>query len=98
MKILSGRLSLLIVLFFAKTGFAEGTPAALNACFACHGVKGISGNGLWPNLAGQKEDYLVKQLKAFRSGERKDTLMNVQAVNLSDEDITKIAAFFSGVN
>jgi len=66
-------------------------------CQACHGPEGISINPLWPNLAGQKDAYMIKQLKAFRDGSRKDPLMNGQAANLSDADIENLAAHFSSL-
>lgn len=64
-------------------------------CAACHGPDGISSNPLWPNLKGQKEQYLIKQLKAFRSGQRQDPVMSPMAVPLSDADIDNLAAYYS---
>lgn len=64
-------------------------------CKTCHGEQGISNNNLWPNLAGQKKDYLIKQLKAFRSEERKDPVMNPMTKTLSDDDIEKLSDYFS---
>lgn len=66
-------------------------------CSACHGGSGISVNALWPNLAGQKEAYLVKQLKDFRAGKRKDPLMAPITKPLTDKDIAEFAAYFSGI-
>lgn len=80
-------------------GFAAGDAAAgrnkASACTACHGLTGVSSNDSWPNLAGQKRTYLVKQLKAFREGVRTDPLMSPMAKPLSDEDIDNLAAYFS---
>ena len=64
-------------------------------CTACHGANGISNNPLWPNLKGQKQQYLVKQLKAFRSGQRNDPVMSPMARPLSDADIENLAAYYS---
>jgi len=74
---------------------AGKTKAAI--CMACHGPEGVSVNPMWPNLAGQKAPYLEKQLKAFRSGERKDPVMAPMAASLSDEDIANLAAYFSSL-
>ncbi|MEK7800958.1 MAG: c-type cytochrome, partial [Pseudomonadota bacterium] len=63
----------------------------------CHGAEGVSGAPIWPNLAGQKKDYHVKQMKDFKSGARKDPLMSPQAAMLSDADIADLAAYFSGL-
>ena len=67
----------------------------IGTCVACHGADGIGKAPQYPNLAGQKQDYLVKQLKAFRSGERKDSNMEPLAQPLSDQDIAALAAYFS---
>jgi cytochrome c553 len=66
-------------------------------CVTCHGQAGISANNLWPNLAGQKEDYLAKQLVAFRGGTRVDPLMSGMAKGLTDQDIKDLATYFSSL-
>ncbi|MCK5263261.1 MAG: cytochrome c, partial [Gammaproteobacteria bacterium] len=66
-------------------------------CAGCHGVKGISMAPINPNLAGQKALYLATQLKAFRSGDRKNATMNPMAKGLSDADIANIAAYYSSL-
>lgn len=71
---------------------AEGKAKSL-ACQTCHiPVSPTSGV---PHLAGQREAYLAKQLRAFRAGDRKDDLMSVIAKQLSDADIENLAAFWS---
>ena len=79
--------------------FAAGDAAAGKSksavCVACHGPSGVSTSDLWPNLAGQKQAYIMKQLKAFREGSRTDPLMSGMAKPLSDEDIENLAAYFS---
>ena len=66
-------------------------------CAGCHGAKGIGLSGEFPNLAGQKNAYLLKQLKAFKSGARKDPTMTVMVAALSDQDIADLAAYFSSL-
>ncbi len=78
-------------------GNAAAGKAKAVSCQGCHGAKGISSNPMWPNLAGQKEAYLVKQLKDFRSGVRKDPTMNAMAKPLSDADIANLAAYYSSL-
>lgn len=70
-------------------------PESLATCSACHGINGISLKNNVPNLAGQKQDYIVAQLKAFKGGKRSNPLMNAIASGLGDDDITALAAFFS---
>lgn len=78
---------------FAGDAAAGKTKAVV--CSACHGVDGNSINPLWPKLAGQHAAYLTKQMKAFRSGERKDPVMAPMAMPLSDADIEDISAFYA---
>lgn len=81
-------------LFISPVVVAEA-PAAVASCVACHAKTGVSTDPSWPNLGGQHEAYLALQLKAFRSGARKNVLMSPMAANLSDSDIAALAAWFS---
>lgn len=81
----------------AIAGDAAAGKAKAATCNACHGAKGISAIPNYPNLAGQKEAYLVKQIKAFKDGTRKDPTMNAMAKPLSDADMANIAAHYSGM-
>jgi len=89
------------VMLLITCSAGAGDPAAGKAkatlCAACHGPNGISLNDLWPNLAGQKEAYLKKQITAFRDGQRQDPSMQPMVSNLTDEDINNLAAFFSSL-
>jgi cytochrome c553 len=64
-------------------------------CAACHGPEGNSASAEFPRLAGQHYDYLVKALKDYRSGARKNPIMAPQAAKLSDRDIADLADFYS---
>jgi cytochrome c553 len=73
---------------------AGKTKAA--ACAGCHGAEGNGGaDPSWPKLAGQVPEYLVNQLKRFKSGARKNPIMNGMAAPLSQQDIRDIAAYFA---
>lgn len=67
-------------------------------CAACHGNNGISMIPMYPNLAGQKEQYLVLQMKAFRDGERKNMVMAPMAAGLSDADIANLSAYYTSLD
>lgn len=64
-------------------------------CAACHGADGNSVNPAWPNLAAQGEKYLTDQLRLFKDKIRVNTLMNPQAMNLSEQDMLDLAAYYS---
>ncbi len=82
-----------------KIGGAKpaGSAAKLAAsmCASCHGANG-EGVGDFPKLAGQSAAVLAKQMRAFRSGARKNAMMNTIAKSLSDRDIDGLAAHFAG--
>lgn len=79
----------------SAAGDAAAGKSKAAVCVACHGPNGNSTNPLWPKLAGQHAAYLEKQLKAFKSGERKDPLMSPMAAPLSEQDIADVAAYFA---
>lgn len=78
-------------------GDAEQGRARSLACQACHGPAGQGTAPDIPNLAGQKPTYLAAQLTAFRAKDRKHDLMNAIAAQLSDADISNLAAFWSSL-
>lgn len=91
--------------FFSSLAFANGDVAAgkqkSSACAGCHGVNGVSDVGIFPNLAGQKPEYLIAQLTAFKSGARtsaNSAMMIPMAAKLSEQDILDLAAFFSSLD
>ncbi len=67
------------------------------SCAGCHGDKGISSNQNYPNLAGQKNQYLITQLKAFKNGSRKNATMTAMTSALSDQDIVNLSAYHSSL-
>ncbi len=76
-------------------GDAKAGAGKAQLCAACHGKDGNSTNPMWPNLAGQHAAYMVKQLKDFKSGARKDPVMAPMAMPLSDEDMEDVSAYFA---
>ena len=93
-----GWLFIIVALGYSQitlAGDAAAGQARSALCAACHGAAGISANELWPNLAGQKEGYLIKQMKAFRDGVRSDPLMSPMSKALTDADIENLAAFYT---
>lgn len=81
----------------ASAGDAAAGKAKAASCAGCHGANGISAVPTYPNLAGQKEAYLIKQMKAFQDGTRTDPTMNAMAKPLNDADIANIAAFYASL-
>jgi len=48
-------------------------------------------------LAGQKQGYLISQLKMFRDGQRVNPMMTAMSKGLSDEDIANLAAYYASL-
>jgi len=79
-------------------GNAEaGKEKAAAMCAGCHGSDGNSLIDMYPKLAGQHSDYLIKQLKDFKSGARQNPIMMGMAMGLSDQDMENIGAYYQSV-
>lgn len=96
--LLLGIVSLLFILPLRADGNAVLGKAKAVSCGACHGSDGISRNSNFPDLAGKDNEYILTQLKAFKSGARKSDIMSAMASTLSDTDMLDVAAFFSSLN
>ncbi|MFA5628398.1 MAG: c-type cytochrome [Thiohalomonadaceae bacterium] len=95
------------ITLFKKMVFAGGlalsgvawatTPSAImlaNTCAACHGTAGSSVAQI-PSLAGAPAEYFVESMKAFKSGERKATVMDRVAKGYSDKEIALMGDYFA---
>jgi cytochrome c553 len=85
--------------FFSIHAFAQGDATAGQAksaiCSACHAADGNSLVPNWPKLAGQHEQYLVRQVTLIKAGARPVPEMMGITPGLSDQDILDISAYFS---
>lgn len=82
-------------LIFEKGILSEDVPA----CASCHG-EAAQGNGIFPRLAGQNPQYLLAQLRYFRSGVRNDKsadIMKPIAVHLSDSQMEAVASYLGSL-
>ena len=72
----------------------------LPACAGCHGANGAGLPAQYPRLAGQYTEYTEAQLKAFRSGERRNDankMMQAIAARMSDPEIRAVADYITGL-
>jgi cytochrome c553 len=83
----------------AATAAGDRTAGRKKAtqCQACHGLDGLSKIPEGPNLAGQDENYLVKALRDYKTGARKNDMMSIVAPGLSDQDMADLAAYYAGI-
>ena len=93
-----------LLLGWASLGIAAQANAAGDAsagkdkvavCAACHGADGNSAAPTFPNLAGQGEKYLLKQMQDIRDGARPVPTMVGQLDGKSDQDLADMAAFYA---
>ena len=67
-------------------------------CAGCHGPVGVSAIAAFPNLACQKQPYLIGALTDYQSGKRANPVMSGIAKGLSAADIQNVAAYFAGLS
>ena len=79
----------------AKPDLVKGGASFAAVCVSCHGADGNSGTPVNPKLAQQHPEYLVKQLQEFKSGKRKNAIMQGFAAALSEDDMKNIAYWVS---
>jgi cytochrome c553 len=79
----------------SQTATAADAKSLSASCVACHGANGISNNPNYPNLAGQKAAYLLKQMRDFKNGTRKDPIMGAMLTALSEQDLDVLANYYS---
>tara|TARA_R110002110_G_scaffold65206_4_gene180040 strand:- start:122279 stop:122908 length:630 start_codon:yes stop_codon:yes gene_type:complete len=102
------RISLLLAFFtinflplssaFGLTSDPVAGKAKSESCIACHGATGNSVVPEWPKLAGQHQDYLIKQISEIKKGDkglRSVPTMYGMVMGLSSQDIADIAAYYA---
>ena len=74
-----------------------GQARAAAVCSQCHGIKKPSADAPFPPLAGRDFAYLKSALEQYRDKTRKSDIMNAIAGSLTDNDISNVAAYYSGL-
>jgi cytochrome c553 len=92
-----GAVLLASALFACSTASAEDAAIKekVKLCATCHGEKGVPINHTIPVIWGQNEGYLYLQLRDFKSGMRKNPLMDPIAAQLEKKDMLALAAYFT---
>lgn len=80
----------------ADVGAGQSTYAA-RGCIGCHGAGGVSTVATNPSLAGKSSDFIRQSLTDFRSGARKNPVMNAMAAGLNDTDIENLADYIGSL-
>ncbi|MFY9327459.1 MAG: c-type cytochrome [Georgfuchsia sp.] len=79
----------------AKADAVSAGKAAAAGCAGCHGDTGITETSGMPSLIGQHPAYLVTAMTAYKSGLRKEDMMQTLVGGLSDNEMKNIALFFA---
>lgn len=83
----------LVLPAFLLTGTAGAAKS--DSCAHCHGTDGNSTSSAYPSLAGQTRDYLYRQMKDFKEGRRKNSMMTPSIGVLSEPDMQELAEYFA---
>jgi cytochrome c553 len=81
----------------ASAADQNAADKAKTLCAGCHGPNGISTNPLWPNLAGQKADYLQKAMRDYKNATRSDPLMSPISGTLNESELAGLAAYYAAL-
>ena len=88
----------LITLSAQAAGDATAGKSKAETCFGCHAIPNyfsVYPSYHVPKLAGQRPEYIVEALKAYKAGTRQHKTMHANASNLSEQDMQDIAAYLS---
>ena len=81
-----------------KADIAKGKEVATTICAACHAADGNSGIAAYPKLAAQHTGYIYRQTLDIKEGKRTHgsaTVMKPMVMNLSEQDILNVSAFYA---
>ena len=80
-------------------GDIEADKNKISMCVGCHGIPeyktAFPKTYRAPKIAGQRREYIVSALKAYRSEQRRHPSMRAVAGSMTDQDIADVATFYS---
>jgi cytochrome c553 len=85
-------------LFVKQQDLADGKRLAETTCVGCHGQNGISTTEGVPHIAGQRSVYLYTEMKAYQSGERRQSIMGNVVKYLNDTALVNVAAYYASLD
>ena len=78
-----------------SAGDPEAGRKVANMCRTCHGIDGYAQLPIAPHIGGEPKEYLEAQLMAFKTGTREHEMMSIVTANLSAQQISDVAAWYS---
>jgi cytochrome c553 len=85
----------------APTGDVTRGRTLAYTCNGCHAIpnyKNVYPTYSVPKLHGQRPEYLVAALKAYKSGERAHGTMHSQASSMNEQDMADVAVYLAGAD
>jgi cytochrome c553 len=89
------KILLTFLISFYLNAYAETGLEKLAVCASCHGIQGQSPQDIWPNLAGQSPQYLLKQLQDYQTGKRTSVVMQTYAKLLNEKEMSELSKYYS---
>jgi cytochrome c553 len=96
-SLILGLAALVVTSPFAQAGDITAGRTVMAKCQGCHGKDGLSTSISSPNLAGQREHYLILSLRKYKAGKRESPMMTSALKSLSDEDMVNVAAYYAAI-
>lgn len=101
-KISTSLAATLLITFSGSASAVDGAATyTAKGCAACHGADGKTPiMPLYPKIAGQSKEYATQQMQDIKSGKRSNgqsAAMKGIMASVSDEEITAIAEYISGL-
>lgn len=86
---------LLLLIAEAQAGDIEAGRVQATKCAICHGINGKGNGAPKSDISGMDEELFTKHINDFKSGARRNVMMQRFTKNLSDQDIANLAAYFA---
>ncbi len=94
LHIFRGCLFAIVALSPTPSFATQAEEVVKTVCAACHGIDGNSTDPQYPKLAGMDQEYLMRQLKAFAAGKRRDEAMSGIIAGIDPVDFSTLAAYY----
>jgi cytochrome c553 len=94
LRIVSGFFACSVLLLPTAPFAADPLEIAKTVCAACHGIDGNSADPQYPKLAGMDQEYLMRQLRAFAAGKRRDETMSGIIAGIDPNDFSRLAGYY----
>ena len=87
------------IVFAEIVGDKDAGRNKISMCVGCHGIPdyktAFPKTYRVPKIAGQRSEYIISALKAYRSEQRSHPSMRAVASSMTDQDIADVATFYS---